>query len=191
MIMHLFEHAYKNAYNNLNENHFPPNSLDPQVFYFTDKGSDPVLMPAIKNQILNDIHFINQTESEFTQMRVWDYVLTGPILDKDSSENCSIIIKVQINKANLDDLIKENILRRMKEINDRLAIGTKHPIVYIPTIRKIEIEKLNAGYHPFTQRWLKKPSFLEESNKSAKDASKIKQKPKHSLLKGLRKLEGA
>lgn len=189
MFMHLFERAYKEVYNKLNENHFPPNSLDPQVFYFTDRTSDPILMPSIKNQILKDIQTINQAESQFTQMRVWDYVLTGPILDKNSSERCPIIIKVQISEANLDDVIKERILQTIKEINDKLATGTTHPIVYIPTLRKIELEKLNAAYHPYTQRWIKKPSFLEE--KTAKDISKVKQKSKHTLIKGLRKLERA
>lgn len=191
MFMSLFEKAYKNAYTNLNENSFPLNSLDPNVFYFTYKGSDPVLMQGIENQIFNDVEAINHVDPQFVKTRIWDYFLTGPILDKDSSKNCPIIIKLQINKTNLDDVTKERILQRIKEINDRKAVGTSHPIVYIPTIREIDINELNAAYHPFTKRWLKKPSFLGENKKTAGGISRIKQKAKHNLVKGLKKLEGA
>jgi len=190
MFMYLFEKAYKDAYDELSKKNFPPNSLDPNVFYFNPQGGDPLLMSSIVEQIKNDIMLINQADSEFTQSRVWNYVLTGPILNKNSSETCPIIIKVQITTANLDDVVKERILQRIKEINDKLATGTRHPIVYIPTIRKIDVNKLNGAYQPFYQKWIKKPSFLEESKKtSANNISKIKQKPKHSLIKGLRKLE--
>ena len=115
MFMFLFENAYKDAYANVNKKEFPPNSLDPQVFYFTDEGNDPVLLPGIAEQIKNDIENINHAESAFMQTRVWNYVLTGPILDKDSSETCPIVIRLQINKANLDDVTKERILQKIKE----------------------------------------------------------------------------
>jgi len=190
MFMFLFENAYKDAYANVNKKEFPPNSLDPQVFYFTDEGNDPVLLPGIAEQIKNDIENINHAESAFMQTRVWNYVLTGPILDKDSSETCPIVIRLQINKANLDDVTKERILQKIKEINDKLATGTKHPIVYIPTIREIETQKINGAYDIFKSKWIKKPDFLEESKKTIDHISKIKNKPKHSLLKGLNKLEG-
>jgi hypothetical protein len=191
MIMLLFENAYRDAYANLNKKEFPPNSLDPQVFYFTDEGYDPILLPGVAEQIRKDIEDINHAESAFMQTRIWNYVLTGPILDKDSSERCPIVIRLQLNTANLDDVTKERILQKIKEVNDKLATGTKHPIIYIPTIRKIDIEKLNAAYDIFRQKWIKKPSFLEESKKTAGEISKIKNKPKHSLIKGLRKLERA
>jgi hypothetical protein len=191
MIMLLFENAYKEAYADLNKKEIPPNSLDPQVFYFTDEGHDPILLPGIAEQIRKDIEDINHAESEFMQTRIWNYVLTGPILDKDSSDRCPIVIRLQISTANLEDVTKERILQRIKEVNDKLATGTKHPIVYIPTIRKIDIEKLNAAYDIFRQKWIKKPSFLEESKKTANHMSKIKNKSKHSLIRGLRKLERA
>jgi hypothetical protein len=191
MFMFLFENAYKNAYASLNKKEFPPNSLDPQVFYFTDEGHDPVLLPGVAEQIKKDIEDINHIESAFMQTRVWNYVLTGPILNKDSSETCPIVIRLQLNTANLDDVTKERILQGIKGINDKLATGTKHPIIYIPTIRKIDPEKLNGAYDIFRQKWIKKPSFLEESKKTAGDLAKIKNKPKHTLTKGLRKLERA
>ena len=166
MFMHLFEKAYKDACINLCENKFPPNSLDPAVFYVNPQGGDPILMPGIAEQIKKDIMLINQAESEFTQTRVWNYFLTGPILNKDSSETCPIVVKVQINTTNLDDVVKERILQRIKEINDKMAQGTRHPIVYIPTIREIDTEKLNGAYQPFYQKWIKKPTFLEKNKKA-------------------------
>jgi len=200
MFMRLFDNVYKTAYIKENKN-IVPNSLDPQVFYFSESGADPKLLPSIRNQIAYDIAEINKIESEFTQTRIWDYILTGPILNEDASETCDIVIKVQINTTKLDDVIKEKILQRIKEINGRMATGTRHPIIYIPSIRKIEVEKLNGAYHPFTEKWIKKPDFLEakesnslkESKKNLKHFSDVKSKIKsrHSLTRGLKKIESA
>jgi len=188
--MQLFENAYKKALNT-NKKTFSPNFLDPQVFYFPDETSDPILLPSITSQILNDIQNINQIESESNKTRIWNYVITGPILKKDSHPQSAIIIKLQINPTNLDDVIKEKILQYISQINNRLAINTQHPIIYLPTIRQIEIEKLNGAYQPFYQKWIKLPDFLEESfKKTIEHIAEIKpKKSKQTLLKGLRKLE--
>lgn len=189
MFMQLFEKTYRDFITKQNKKLLPPNSLDPEVFHFPEDGTDPILLPAIRQQILHNIQEINQADSAFTNTRVWNYVLTGPILDKDSSDRCPIIIKVQINKANLDDVLKERILQTIKDINDKLAIGTQHPIVYIPTVREIDPNELNGGYNVFRQAWIKKPNFLEEKKNNSSDLSRIKQKSKHSLINRLRKIE--
>ena len=160
MFMQFFEEAYKDAITKYEKGILYPNSLDPNVFYFPETG-DPILLPSIEQQILRNIQQINQTESEFMQTRVYDFLLTGPILKKDASETCPIIIKLQLNTANLDDVLKEKILQRIKNINDKLAVGTRHPIVYIPSIRKIEFENSLGAYHVFLRKWIRKPNFLE------------------------------
>jgi hypothetical protein len=91
---------------------------------------------------------------------------------------------VKISKTNLTDVLKERILQTIKNINDRLATGTTHPIVYLPTVRSFELESELAAYHPFTEKWVKKPRFLGESsdlNELSRDPAKIKRK--HKLLR--------
>lgn len=186
----LFEKEYNKAYLKYHTNPVAPNSLDPRVWYFLPQGGDPVLQPEIKSQILQDIDRINSAEQAFVKRRVWDYFMVGPALQENSSDKCSINIIVQINKTNLDDFLKERILQTIKDINGRLATGTTHPIYYIPTIREVNKENYTAIYHPYTEKWIKKPRFLGESKfdleKLGKDPSK--KKPKYSLKKGIKKL---
>lgn len=182
--MHLFEKEYRDSYLKHHTKPIPVNSLDPGVFYFGPEGGDPILQPEIKQQIIHDIVTINSAENEFNSTRVSDYIITGSILAQNSSERCPINVIVKINKANLTDVLKERILQTIKNINDRLATGTTHPIVYQPTIRDFDLKALTAAYHPFTEKWLKKPEFLEEStdlNVLTKDPAKTKRK--HKLLR--------
>jgi hypothetical protein len=190
MFMRLFDNVYKTAYIKENKN-IAPNSLDPQIFYFPESGANPILLPSVRSQILMGIEEINRVESAFTQTRVFDYILTGPIFNKNASETCDMVIKVQINTTQLDDVLKERILQTIKEINGKLVVGTRHPLIYIPTIRKIEIEKLNGAYRPWNNKWEKLPDFLQESKKSIEHLSDVKTKVKNkqTLTKGLKKIE--
>jgi hypothetical protein len=148
------------------------------------------MQPGIKAQILRDIDLINSAEQDYVKTRVWDYVVTGPIVQEGSSEKCSINVIVQITPTNLTDILKERILNTIKEINGKMATGTTHPIYYIPTLRKIEPEKYYAVYHPYTEKWIKKPRFLGEAKNDLKGLTQdiTKRKPKQSLKKGLKKL---
>lgn len=168
----------------------PPNSLDPRVWYFSYEGGDPVLLPGIKTQIIHDIDRINSAEQQYVKTRVWDYFIVGPVVKEGSSEKCSINVIVQINETNLDDLLKEHILNTIKDLNGKLATGTRHPIYYIPTIRKFDINNYYAVYHPYTEKWLKKPRFLGESKNDIAELGKdpTKKRPKQSLKKGIKKL---
>jgi hypothetical protein len=187
----LFEKEFNKAYLKYHANPIAPNSLDPRVWYFFPQGGDPVLQPEIKTQIFQDIDRINSAEQAFVKKRVWDYFMVGPALQENSSDKCSINIVVQIDKTNLDDALKERILQTIKSINGRLATGTTHPLYYIPTIREIDKEKYAAIYHPYTEKWIKKPRFLGESKTDLNNLCKdepTKQKRKYSLKKGFKKL---
>lgn len=168
-----------------------PNSLDPRVWYFQPGVNDPRLQPGIKTQILNDIDKINRLEQEGMK-RVWDYFMVGPALAENSSDKCSINIIVQLNKTNLSDILKEQILNTIKEMNGRIATGSLHPIHYIPTIREFDKEIYDAVYHPFTEKWIKKPRFLGEAKTDlkeiGKDANKKRKFAKYNPNKGLKKL---
>lgn len=189
--MRLFEKELKD-YFKYHTDPISPNSLDPRVWYFLPGGGDPKLQPEVKTQILQDIDRINQTEGQGNLKRVWDYFMVGPALDENSSAKCSINILVQINKTNLDDMLKERILQTIKDINGRLATGSLHPIYYIPTIRDLDKERYAAIYHPFTEKWIKKPRFLGESSFDLdalhKDIDKKKKFAKYLPKRGLKKL---
>jgi hypothetical protein len=186
----LFEQEFEKAYVKYHTNPVAPDSLDPRVWYFIPQGGDPILQPEIKAQILLDIERFNSAEQMGAIKRVWDYFLVGPVLQENSSERSSINVLVQINKTNLDDMLKERILQTIKDINGRLATGSLHPIYYIPTIRELDKEKYSAIYHPYTEKWIKKPRFLGEAKTDLKALTEdpLKKKPKTSLKRGLKKI---
>jgi hypothetical protein len=186
----LFEEELEKAYLPYHTNPIAQNSLDPRVWYFLPQGGDPKLQPEVKTQILLDIDRINGAEGEGARKRVWDYFIVGPVVEENSSEKCSINVLVLINKTNLDDMLKERILQIMKEINGRLATGTLHPIHYIPTIRDLDQERYKAIYHPYTEKWVKKPRFLGEAKSDLDKLTEdpTKKKHKYSLKKGIKKL---
>jgi len=161
--MHLFEKAY---YNNLeqlqNKPPIPKNSLDPAVFEYSDDGKDPVMNDLVRMQIIRDIQTINQQENEFNQTRVFDYVVFGPILKPGSSDKCLIQVLVQLNTNNLTDILKERILQHVKKLNKQTALGTSHPLQYILTIRPINFEHYQAVFHPYTNKWLKRPNEINK-----------------------------
>lgn len=189
--MKLFEQEIE-KYLKHHTNPISPNSLDPRVWYFLPNGEDPKLQPEIKSQILNNIDQINSAEQEGIKKRVWDYFMVGPTLSEKSSEKSSINIIVQINPTNLSDMLKEHILNKIKDINGKLATGSLHPIFYIPTIRKFEAEKYDAVYHPYTEKWIKKPRILGESTYDLDNLHQVinnkKKIAKYSLKRGLKKL---
>jgi hypothetical protein len=196
--MHLFENTYKDSYLKFHTNPVVPNSLDPRVFYFPSEGGDPTIHPSVKNQILTDIAKINTAEGDYGMTRISDYILVGPVLEQGSSDKCPIIIKVKINTANLDDMLKERILNMIKEINGEFrsesgsykdgtyVTGTQHKIYYIPTVRDFNYNEYNAVYHPYTDKWIKKPRFLGESDGQLADLAKDpthKKKRKTNLVR--------
>jgi len=189
--MKLFEQELE-KYLKTHTNPISPNSLDPRVWYFMPDGGDPKLQPTIKTQILNDIEKINSAEQEGIKKRVWDYFMVGPALKEGSSNKSSINIIVQINTTNLSDILKEHILNRIKDINGKLAAGSLHPIHYIPTVRKFDKDRYDAVYHPFTEKWIKKPRMLGEAtfdlDNLHKDIENKKKFAKFSLKRGLKKL---
>ena len=187
----LFEEEFNKAYLKYHTNPVAPNSLDPRVWYFMPQGGDPKLQPQVKTQILSDIERINSSEKEGIKKRVWDYFIVGPVLNENSSDKCSINIIVQLDKTNLDDFLKERILQTIKEINGKLAVGTLHPIHYIPTIRSLDKERYSAIYHPYTEAWVKKPRFLGEAKNDLKELGNVvpkKLRKKASLRKGCNKI---
>ena len=196
--MNLFEKTYGDSYLKSHTNPIVPNSLDPRVFYFPPEGGDPTIHPTVKNQILTDIARINTAEGDYGMTRIADYILVGPVLEQSSSDKCSLIIKLKLSTANLDDMLKERILNMIKEINGEevgksgttnggtYVTGTQHKIYYIPTVRDFDYNEYDAVYHPYTDKWIKKPRFLGESSGQLADLAKDpahKKKRKTNLVR--------
>jgi hypothetical protein len=181
--MTLFEKTYKNEYLKYHEKVIIPNSLDPRLFYFPPEGGDPILLPGHRAVIANNIDLINSIEAGPVLPRVEDYFMVGPSLKENSSDKAPVVIKVKLFTNNLTDLLKEHILNMIKDFNEKLLPGTQHPIVFIPTVRKFDLEEYESVYHPYSQKWLKKPRFLGES--SIEKIAKLPKKKKHTLKKGI------
>jgi len=191
--MNLFEKEFKDSYLKYHYNPIPPNALDPRVFYSEMEGGDPKMLPEVKLQIIQDIDAINSAENEAVKTRVNDYIVVGPILKAGSSKFCPITVIVRLNTTNLDDTLKERILQTIASINDRRAPGTTHPVHYIPTIREFDLEQYESAYHPFYEKWIKKPRYLGEARHdldTLKDPAKYRKGTykKSSPLKGIKKL---
>lgn len=190
--MNLFEKEFRDGYIKYHTNPIPDNVLDPRVFSVAPEGGDPKMLPEVKLQIINDIDFINSAEEAYNCTRIEDFIVYGPILKPNSSDKCTINVLVKISTANLTDVLKERILNAIKTVTGRLAPGTVHPIVYVPTIREIDLDLYDSVYHPYTEKWLKKPRHLGEAKHSLenlhKDPTKVKPKKKSSLKYGIKKI---
>jgi len=128
---------------------------------FSDGEQDPVLIDAIREQIKFDIQSINNVEGIGTMGRVYDYVLVGPLLKEQSAPNCAAIIMVQLNTNNLQDVLKERLENHVtNNLNNRLLTGTVHPVVYKLTENKIDMRGFSSVFHPYSNKWIKKPRFL-------------------------------
>jgi predicted nucleotidyltransferase len=128
------------------------NSIDPSVFEFPDTGL-PILHPAIKEQIINDIHKIDEI------IHVVDFYLCGSILTRKYSPTSDIDVNVHVNSD--DNVEKEKALMLLKQINGRLAAGTTHPVNYFIMEGKIDFSKFNGVYDIENERWRKEPVNVE------------------------------
>jgi hypothetical protein len=158
--MDKFDNEYKDKYLQYHHKPFIKNELDPRVFSYSDDGSNPKLVDLVRTSILNDIDQLNQVEDIYSSTRVKDYVIFGHILDKGSSDRCPIQVMIEVNTNNLEDVLKERLLQKVKELNGRIVPGTTHPVHYTLTIRPIDFTKYISAYKPFTNEWVKRPRFL-------------------------------
>jgi predicted nucleotidyltransferase len=132
----------------------PRNTLDPTVFQFED-GKPPILNPAIKQQIITDVHNFEQL------IAVTQTYIVGSILTRTYSPNSDIDVNVEVNREDIDDLMQAKLSMTLKAINGKLAVGTVHPINYYIMFNKADTERFDAIYDVPSERWLKEPSFFE------------------------------
>jgi hypothetical protein len=158
--MTLFKEYYHNGYFQTHNIPLPVNSLDPRVFTFQEGINDPLLVPGVRAQILYDIQSLNEVEDVGSNTRVLDYILIGQILEQNADKTCPVNILAQINPTNLQDLLKERLLNKAKELSGKLLPGTTHPVVYQLTEKPFNLQTYASVYHPFRDTWIKRPRFL-------------------------------
>lgn len=126
----------------------PRNSLDPTVFTFPE-GSRPILQSVIKAQIQKDIERINAI------FPVRRFYIIGSIVTHRYNISSDIDVNVEIEDQANQDISMEAILRVVKSLNGKLAIGTTHPINYYLIQHDYDLDKTDAAYDVANEKWLK------------------------------------
>lgn len=136
-----------------------PNQMDPVVFYSSELGEEPKLLPGIHAQITKDLEQFASGQPQ----RIKNYYLVGPATKPGSKNRLGELrVIIQLNKQlmdlDIDGLLAEEILKMAKALSGRLAVGTGRKIVYVPTVRPIESSDYEGIYDIPNFRWLKLPS---------------------------------
>lgn len=131
----------------------PRNSLNPAVFNFPDEGL-PILRPAIKVQILNDLEVLNNI------VQVNNAYIIGSILTKQWNQDSDIDVNVEVDE--MEPLVKEAVFNYIRKTNGKMAQGTTHPInYYIVEGEEYDIDKTQAAYDVASERWIKEPEDVD------------------------------
>jgi len=138
-----------------------PNQLDPTVFYFSDTGEEPKLLPAIHAQITKDLETFTSNQPQ----RIQGYYLVGNACTTGpKGKKGDLIVLIQINKnikdIDVDGLAAEAILNLAKNLSGSLATGTCHKIVYRILGRSLDTSSYEGVYDIPQFRWIKTPNGL-------------------------------
>ncbi len=160
MYMSAFETKLKN-YLTLYKIPLGPNQLDPTVFYFSETGDTPKLLPSIQSQIAKDIEMLVSGQPQ----RVTKYYLTGPATKPGSKQRTGelrvvVVINKNLMDVDVDGIVAEELLKLSKNLSGKLAVGTTRPINYVITVRDIDLNSHNGVYDLFKNEWTKEPNGL-------------------------------
>ena len=140
-----------------------PNQLDPVVFYFSETGEPPKLLPSIYNQIMRDLEILSGGQSYVISKC---YIVGSALKPGSKNRRGSIDIFVVLNdvviKADVDGIATEQLLRTAKSLSGKLALGTVRPIRYIVSVRDIVKEKYDGIYDLNTNEWIKTPNGINK-----------------------------
>lgn len=136
-----------------------PNQLDPTVFYSSETGEDPKLLPSIHAQITNDLEKFTSNQPQ----RIKNYYLVGPATKPGSKNRIGELkVIIELNKnlmdVDVDGLLAEEIMKLAKALSGKLAVGTGRKIMYLPTVRPMESSDYEGIYDIPNFRWVKLPS---------------------------------
>ncbi len=140
-----------------------PNSLDPTIFYFSEIGEPPRLLPGIHSQIINDLNFFISEQPTLIEKAL----LVGPCLEpglknKSADLKVLLVLNKKLMSMDVDGLLAEEILKLSSTLSGKLASTSLHKIQYLPTVRTIKeiSESYSAIYDIQTLSWLKLPSGM-------------------------------
>lgn len=151
-MQHTFKHFLKESIIDI-----PRNTVDPTVFSI-HPGGHPILQLGIKQQILKDINKIN------VKFPVTKFYIVGSILTKHYNRDSDIDVNVEIDVDRLNnDGHQEAIMRLIKKINGKMAIGTTHPINYYITREEYDLDKTDAAYDVLNNKWIKEDKTGEKN----------------------------
>jgi hypothetical protein len=161
MLMPLFEKEYIKNYKIIHRIPIGPDQLDPTVFYHSETGEEPKMLPGIHAQIVRDLEQFTSNEPQ----RIEGYYLVGPACRPGSKNKLGeltviIVLNKRLMDIDIDGLRAEDILKLAKNLSGRLAVGTGRKINYSPTIRPIDKQQYDAIYDIANFKWVKIPNGL-------------------------------
>ena len=162
MLMPLFEKKYIN-YLTMYKIPIGPNQLDPTVFYFSETGEEPTLLPSIHAQITGDLEQFTSGQPQ----RINNYYLVGSATkpgSKNRTGDIRVIIEInnKIMDVDVDGLQAEEIMKLAKNLSGKLAVGTCRKIMYILTVRPVSAEDYEGIYDIAKFSWAKIPNGLNK-----------------------------
>ena len=136
-----------------------PNQLDPAVFYHSETGEEPKLLPSIHSQIMKDLEMFAGGQPE----RVDGYYLVGPACKPGTKNRTGelrviIVLNRKIMDIDVDGLLAEEILKMAKNLSGKLAVGTTRKIDYLPTVRPLDKDSYEGIYDIPNFKWIKIPN---------------------------------
>ena len=158
MLMPLFEKKYSD-YLSVYKVPIGPNQLDPCVFYISETGDEPKLLPGIQAQIANDLEKFVSGQPQ----RIKNYYLVGPAtIPGNKTRTGELKVIIELNKelmdVDVDGVLAEEILKLANSLSGRLAVGTNRKIVYMPTVRGLDPKEHEGVYNVLKHCWAKLPS---------------------------------
>ena len=160
MLMPLFEKKYAD-YVTVYKVPIGPNQLDPTIFYYSETGEEPKLLPSIHAQIAKDLDVFTSNQPQ----RIKGYYLVGNACTTGpKSRKGDLQVFIEINKdikdIDVDGLAAEAILNLAKNLSGSLATGTCRKITYSVIGRPIDASNYEGIYNIPAFSWIKTPNGL-------------------------------
>lgn len=142
-----FDNLFKDWYLSESVLDIPRDGLDPDVFQFPDQGA-PVINARIKQQIIDGVSQIHLV------VPVLDYFVIGSILTQQYNDHSDIDVTCEVG-IEIGPVVVEKLVALLKNINGRLAIGTRHPVNFFIVNGEFDQDKTEAIYDVANDRWTK------------------------------------
>jgi hypothetical protein len=142
-----------------------PESLDPQLFYVPEQSFFPVLVPAIRMQILSDIEVIRgHSPARVDLCAIVGNAVTPGKKDRTSDVRVMVLLNKRMLDKDIEAAASTEILQLCKHLSNKYAIGTTRKIVYVPTLRPEQIQEKESVYCVVSDSWIKSPFNIKQDS---------------------------